>query len=383
MSMRMSLYVNRKYWLLRTANPLSKPSFLHPQITQSLHLSIVSPLGAVIKCFPEKRLIFIGLACDIGSNSTNGNELFMSKNAKHFSIIGILIVIVTVITYYTLSAFFFELPEAASAQAEIIDALFDGHFILIAFLFAIVVVPMVYSIVVFRQQEGDETDAPHIHENTTLEIAWTVLPMIFVIFFGVWGLRSYNQVIASSSNEVEIWTQAQKWDWNFVYPDHDYVNSTSLVLQEGVPIVLKMQSRDIIHAFWVPKFRVKQDVFPFDVNNPKLDFTNSADYSPEEFHFEPQEIRFTPVKQGVYRVRCAEICGTSHYAMLANVFVLNPTNYQAWLDGEYLLPPDPAVGNTQAGDFEYYLDELSNFTIENGYTPPPDEFAAPAVEEEG
>lgn len=308
----------------------------------------------------------------------------MSKNAKHFSIIGILIAIVTVVVYYTLSTYFFELPPAASAQAEVIDALFNGHYILIAFLFAVIVVPLVYSIIVFRQQEGDETDAPHIHENTALEIAWTVLPIIFVVGFGVWGLRSYSQVLAASSNEVEIWTQAQKWDWNFIYPEHEYSVSQSLVLQEGIPVVLKMQSRDIIHAFWVPQFRVKQDVFPFDTSNAQLDFNAGADYSPEEFHFEPQEIRFTPVKQGVYRVRCAEICGTSHYAMLANVFVLSSSNYQAWLAGDYLLPPDPSSQNAQSDEFvPTYLEELEHFNIEEGYTPPPDPFAVPAVEEEG
>ncbi len=79
----------------------------------------------------------------------------MSKNAKHFSIIGVLIAVVTVAVYYVLTDFFFELPEAASAQAQIIDDLFNGHYILIAFLFAIVVVPLLYSVVMLRQEEGD------------------------------------------------------------------------------------------------------------------------------------------------------------------------------------------------------------------------------------
>lgn len=308
----------------------------------------------------------------------------MSKNAKHFSIIGVLIAAVTYVVYRTISDFFFELPEAASSQATVIDDLFNGHYILIAFLFAIVVVPMVYAIVVFRQEEGDETDAPHIHENTTLEIAWTVLPIILVIGFGIWGLRSYSQVLASSPNEVIIRAKAEKWDWSFYYTEHDNRFDRSLVLEEGVPIHLEMQSKDIIHAFWVPKFRVKQDVFPYDTDNPELHF-ESGDYNPGPYNFVPQEIRFTPVKEGIYRVRCAEICGTDHYAMLANVFVLSSANYQAWLDGTYLLPKDPtAQQNTQETDFEYYLDDLeNNFNIEDGYTPPPDPLAAPVAEEEG
>ncbi|MEM8857391.1 MAG: cytochrome c oxidase subunit II [Chloroflexota bacterium] len=304
----------------------------------------------------------------------------MSKNLRHFSIIGVLILVVTGAVYYILSTFFFELPEAASAQAAVIDALFNGHYILIAFLFAIVFVPMIYSVVVFRQQEGDETDAPHIHENTALEIAWTVLPLFLVLGFGIWGVASYNSVIASSPNEVVIRTQAYKWDWTFYYPDHENRASQELVLQLGVPVALEMQSNDVIHAFWIPKFRVKQDVFPYDTANPLVSFAN-LDYSPDEFNYEPQVIRFTPITEGVYRLRCAEICGTAHYAMLANVFVLTPNNYQAWLDGEYLLPPDPNLANAQPGD-GYYLDELENFTIENGYTPPPDPFALPTEETE-
>ncbi len=307
----------------------------------------------------------------------------MSKNAKHFSIVGVAIAIVTYLVYFILSTFFFELPEAASAEATIIDALFNGHYILIAFLFAIVVVPMVYSIAVFRQEEGDDTDAPHIHENTALEIAWTVLPIFLVIGFGVWGVSSYNQVIASEPDEVVIRVWGFKWDWQFYYPEHGNINDPALVLQEGVPIKLEMQSTDVIHAFWVPKFRVKQDVFPYDVENPDLSFGN-IDYTPDDAFYEPQVIRFTPVKEGVYRVRCAEICGTNHYAMLANVFVLSPSNYQAWLDGEFLLPPDPNQGNSQIQDgVDTYLKELERFDINTGYTPPPDPFAAPEAGEDG
>lgn len=301
----------------------------------------------------------------------------MSKNARHFSIVGIGIIIVTGLVYYILTDFFFELPEAASAEAVIIDALFAGHYILIAFLFAIIVVPMLYAIAVFRQEEGDETDAPHVHENTALEIAWTVLPILLVIGFGIWGVVSYNQVIASEPNEITIYVQAEKWDWNFYYPEHDYINSRSLVLEEGVPINLVMQSKDIIHAFWVPKFRVKQDVFPYDTENEAINFS-LGNYTPTEDYI-PQEVRFTPVKEGVYRVRCAEICGTDHYSMLANVFVVSPANYQKWLAGEYLLPPDPSGQNAQIdldSGVDTYLQELERFNINTGYTPPPDPFAA-------
>ena len=122
------------------------------------------------------------------------------SNLQHFSIVGALTLVTTGIIYLLLSGDiigfgFFEIPFAASAEAGIIDAFFTGHFILIAFLFSIIIVPLLYSVIAFRQREGDDTDAPHIHENTTLEIAWTVLPLLLVFGFGWWGVSSYTIAI--------------------------------------------------------------------------------------------------------------------------------------------------------------------------------------------
>lgn len=291
------------------------------------------------------------------------------SNAVQFSIIGVLIAVCTVVVYIILSGInplsgevmgygFFQPPEAASRQAAPIDALFQGHFWLIAFLFAVIVVPLLYSIVMFRQEEGDETDAPHIHGNTALEIAWTVLPLIFVFGFAIWGWTSYFDVISPRDNEVTIRAQAYKWDWTFFYPEHGNVTNQSLVLRIDEPVVLEMQSQDIIHAFWVPKFRVKQDIVPFDTMDPRENFSDLSLYAPEDSNYKPQEIRFTPTVPGVYRVRCAEICGTNHYAMLAHVFVLDDADYQSWLDGSLVLPSDPNLVNAQPGQDGYYLDEL-------------------------
>ncbi len=317
-----------------------------------------------------------------------------SSNTVHFSIIGVLIVVCTLAVYTILTGAvpftdisigygLFEIPQAASAQAQPIDWLFDAHFWLIAFLFAVIVVPLLYSIVVFRQEEGDETDAPHIHGNTALEIAWTVVPLIFVAAFIVWGWQSYFAVLAPSDNEVTIRAQAYKWDWDFYYPEHDNMFSKSIVVPVGQPVLLEMQSRDVIHAFWVPAFRVKQDVFPYDTNALEKNFAN-ADYSSNYDHYKPQIMRFTPIEEGVFRVRCAEICGTSHYAMLAHVFVLSQADYDLWVAGEYKLPADPDFLNAQPGD-GYYLDELDDYLNGTGEFDPSaggDEEPAVEVEDE-
>lgn len=315
----------------------------------------------------------------------------MSKNTRHFSIVGVLILVLTGVMYLLLSGDligfgFFQRPPAASEEAATIDTLFVRHYWLIAFLFSVIVVPLMYAIFAFSQEEGDETDAPHIHGNTMLEIAWTTVPLIFVAVFSVWGFVSYTDVIAEEPGEVLIRTQGYKWDWDFWYTEHGNKFSNTLVLREGQPVKLEMQSRDVIHAFWIPEFRVKQDVVPYDTQNPALSFGNVDDYNPEGFNYAPQVIRFTPTQQGVYRLRCAEICGTAHYAMLANVIVLPDDIYQSWVDGNYMTPPDPLFTNAQPGDEGYYLKELEdNFTLEGGYVipPPPGMGGDAAAESEG
>jgi cytochrome c oxidase subunit 2 len=128
-----------------------------------------------------------------------------------------------------------------------------------------------------------------------------------------------------------------------------------------------MQSTDIIHAFWVPEFRVKQDVVPFNTNDPRQSFRDVSLYDPTAANYTPTTIRITPTMTGVFRVRCAEICGTQHYAMLAHVHVLSSADYQAWLNGELVLPTDPGVGNTQPltpdgrVNDTYYIPELEQY----------------------
>lgn len=293
------------------------------------------------------------------------------NRTRHLLNATVLVILSTVVIYLLITGRFigfglFAVPLAASDEATIIDALINGHMILIAFLFSIIVAPALYCIFAFSRREGDESDAEHIHGNTVVEIAWTVIPVLLVIGFAIWGVYTYNTVIAAEPGEHVIRAQGFKWDWNFYYPELDNKFDSSLVLQVNEPVVLEMQSRDVIHAFWVPEFRVKQDTSPFNINNRLLDFSN-VDYSGEGYI--PQVVRFTPVKEGVYRVRCAEICGTNHYAMLAHVHVLNAEDYQAWTAGELILPSDPNQTNSQPFNLDgsrnetYYLPELEQYCL--------------------
>lgn len=295
----------------------------------------------------------------------------MNNNAKHLSIAGLLTLATTVVVYFLITADINGIgllprPTAASEEATFIEPLFHGHFMVMAFLFAIIVVPMVYAIVVFRRRPGDESDAPHIHGNTTVEIIWTIAPLILVVGFAIWGVQAYTTLLAAEPNEIVIRGQGYKWDWNFYYPTLENRVSPSLVVKVGEPVHMELQSRDIIHAFWVPEFRVKQDVVPFNTQDPHQDFGNE-EYDDSPDGYTPTEIRFTPTKEGVYRVRCAEICGTNHYAMLAHVHVLSAADYDAWVSGELILPSDPNQTNAQPLNLDgsvndvYYLPELEQY----------------------
>lgn len=229
-----------------------------------------------------------------------------SSSTRHFVIVGVLIFAGTLILYWLLD-WALPLPVQASLQALEIDWLFNLHVLLIAFLFSLVVVFMVYSLVVFRRREGDDSDGEHFEGNMKLEIIWTSAPMIFVVIFSALGIVSLNRVTAAQENETVVQITGQQWSWVFEYED-GFIDPV-LVLEVDQPARMEMTSKDVLHAFWVPAFRVKQDVVPGQTT----------------------VIRFTPTMEGEFKMRCAELCGLSHYSMLADVRVLSEADYAEWV----------------------------------------------------
>jgi cytochrome c oxidase subunit 2 len=230
----------------------------------------------------------------------------LMQNARHFVNIVVLVGVVTVLSYLGLNSVGL-MPIEASAQSIPIDWLFDLEIKLIAFFFAVVMVPLVYSLVVFRRKDGDESDAAHIEGHTGLEITWTAIPLVIVIALGIVGADNLRQVRVVDPQALELKVVAFQWGWRFEYPEG--FTSNQLYLPVAKQVVLKMQSQDVLHSFWVPEFRVKQDIVPGRV----------------------EEYRITPTKIGEYKVRCAEICGTSHAYMEAPVIVVSQANYAAWI----------------------------------------------------
>lgn len=237
------------------------------------------------------------------------------KNAKHFIVAGVLVIIATLIMRWLLSIIFAN-PIAASAEAGSIDTLSNAHYWMISLLFSLIMVLMLYAAVVFKRDPDDEEDGPHIHGNTALEISWTIIPLIIVIAFGIWGSVMLIDITKAEPGEMRIGVEAQQWAWGFQYPEQGDFSSAELVLPVGKPIVLEMRSKDVIHNFWVVEFRVKQDVVPGST----------------------QELRITPTEIGDYMVRCAEICGLSHSEMLAPVRVVSQADFDAWVEEKVAAP---------------------------------------------
>jgi cytochrome c oxidase subunit 2 len=230
------------------------------------------------------------------------------RNALHYIIITILTLIVTVLSYMWLTSLGL-MPIEASTQAGPIDWLFDLEVKLTAFFFALIMVPMLYSLFVFRRRKGEKGDGAHIEGHTGLEITWLVIPLIIVVWLGVIGADNLRAVRAVDPQAIEIKVIASQWNWQFEYP-HGVVSEV-LHLPVGKQVVLKMESRDVLHSFWVPEFRIKQDVVPGMI----LDY------------------RVTPSKVGSYKVRCAELCGKLHTTMEKEVLVETEEEYNTWLDG--------------------------------------------------
>ncbi len=241
---------------------------------------------------------------------------------KHFIFATLLVALITVLTIFGLERVEL-LPEQASLQAVGIDWLFDLHFKVIALLFALIVGFMLYSIVVFRRRKGDTEDGEHIEGNTPLEVLWTVVPLGVVLYFSFLGAQILGDVERIDPQALEVDVIGSQWAWRFEYPDSKVV-STTLVLPVDQQAVLNLSSKDVIHSFWVPEFRVKQDVLPGDENMIR-------------------NLRITPTETGDFTVRCAELCGTQHAYMNAPVIVMQEAEFTSWLEEQAAAIPDDPV----------------------------------------
>jgi cytochrome c oxidase subunit 2 len=212
------------------------------------------------------------------------------------------------------------LTQPASLQAIPIDQAFSVLWIAIASLFALITGLMLYSVIAFRRKKGDESDAVHIEGNNKLEVTWTILPLLTVIGFAVYGSLNLSEVVLPDPQAMEVRVVGQQWSWRFEYPEQG-ITSNELVLPVDRQVLLRMESQDVIHSFWVPEFRVKQDLLPG----------------------RETQLRITPNRTGDFVLGCAEICGSQHAYMTAPVHVLSSADFEQWVFDQTDLPDDPVA----------------------------------------
>jgi cytochrome c oxidase subunit 2 len=240
---------------------------------------------------------------------------------KHFLFVAVIVAVLTVLVGFGLNQIGL-LPTQSSLQATFIDELFNLHVWVISFLFALIVGFILYSVIVFRRRPGETGDGDYFEGNTRLELIWTAIPLATVLFFSFLGSKSLAETRRADPNAINVRVIASQWSWRFEYSDFGF-SSTELVLPVNQQTLLELTSTDVIHSFWVPEFRVKQDALPGENME--------------------RELRITPSEVGEYKVRCAELCGLQHAYMNAQVRVLEVDDYEAWLDGQMAEPSGEAA----------------------------------------
>jgi cytochrome c oxidase subunit 2 len=250
------------------------------------------------------------------------------------------------------------LPIDASSNAPVYDSLFAVLFSIGTILFLGIAGLLVFSLVRFRRRAGDNLDGAAIEGNLPLEILWTAIPAVVVLFIGIYSYDIYERMggmtalndhsamhhqggamaemvsansSVDSSSPSRIWggigpvggmgaanasaeavlpveLTAMQFAFIFHYPDAN-ITSGELHVPLGQPVELRMKANDVIHAFWVPQFRLKQDVIPG----------------------QPTVLTFTATRAGSYPIVCAELCGPYHGGMRSTVVVHEPDDYDSWL----------------------------------------------------
>jgi cytochrome c oxidase subunit 2 len=197
-------------------------------------------------------------------------------------------------------------PDAASTTAGRVDALYIFLVMVSTVMTALIFLTLIAFAVKFRKRPGIK--AEQIEGSQILEITWSTIPFVVFLSFFVWGAVIFFQERTPPQDATEVYTVAKQWMWKFEHAEGQReINELHVPIGRDVKMI--MTSQDVIHSFFVPAFRIKQDVLP-------------GRYTTAWFH---------ATKPGTYHLFCAEYCGTEHSGMIGWVVVMEPRDYQAWL----------------------------------------------------
>jgi cytochrome c oxidase subunit 2 len=202
------------------------------------------------------------------------------------------------------------MPPQATDIAIGVDRLY-GFLLVASFISCVLVIGgMIYFVVKYRRESTAQKSA-YISHNVLAEFLWSFIPFVIFMVVFVWGWIVFHQLRSMPDNALEIAVEAQKWDWSFVYKNGRR-SSSEFYVPVGQNVKLVMTSKDVLHSFYVPAFRNKQDVVPGRYIN---------------YWFNANTI-------GKFNIFCAEYCGDKHSAMLAKVNVVSLEEYENWLGND-------------------------------------------------
>ena len=239
------------------------------------------------------------------------------------------------------------LPVSASTNAPVYDELFRVLLAIGTMLLVGMTGVVVYSLIRFRRRDGDQQDGPPVEGNLSLELFWTAIPAVVVLFLGIYSYDIYDRmggmtdlnahgmdhhvaelasvrqsqpgdeeriwggIAPASGNEAVLPVEVTALQFAFVfhYPEQN-ITSGELHVPTGQAVELRLKANDVIHAFWVPEFRIKQDVIPG----------------------QPTVLTFTANRIGDYPIVCAELCGPYHGGIRPHVVVDEPESFATWVE---------------------------------------------------
>lgn len=213
------------------------------------------------------------------------------------------------------------MPPAASTFAPDVDGIYELTLWTCAFFFFLILGILLYSIVRWRRRTPEQPAASAVTHNTTLEVAWTLIPLIIMMVFFAWGWKGSIDMSVAPVDSLQYQTKAKQWSWEIYHPGTvpgtDAPSVNEMWVPVNTPIKNTIYSEDVLHAFYVPAFRIKGDVIP-------------GRYRP---------IWFEPTRVGDYDLFCAEYCGDGHSYMHGTVHVVTQEEFdkQPW----NVVPSDP------------------------------------------
>ncbi len=243
--------------------------------------------------------------------------------------LGIGLVAAAVLTAITLVMDWF--PVQASTAADDIDWLYDLLLIASVPIFVLVMTVAIFCVVKFRARPDEEGDGAPIKGNSKLEAVWVAIPFLIVAGLAVYGWFVLDDIEAKQPNPMHVKVTGRQFSWSFEYPRPGAapIKSDELNLPKDQPVEFEIVSQDVIHSFWVPAFRLKQDAVPGITATTLL----------------------TPNRLGTYPIVCAELCGIGHATMRQVANVMPANQFAAWLASKSPPPPgaprDPLASGRQ------------------------------------